>query len=410
MKSGFAALAGLVAASICMPAQANDSAKVSAKVSDGVVKIGVLTDMAGPYSDNLGPGAVLAAEMAAEDFGGTVNGAPIEIVSADHQNKADVGASMARRWFDTDGVDVITELGSSAVAAAAQDLARASDKILLITGAGSPALTGEHCSPNGIHWAYDNYALGKLVATALVDQGLKKWFFITADYSFGHSLEESAAKFVDAEGGQVMGTVRHPLGTADFSSFLLQAQASGADVIGLANAGTDMINAMKQASEFGVIQGGQKMVGLLVNLPDIHALGLQSTQGLMLAENAYWKMNPETEAWGKRFMDRFDGRAPSSLQIAVYTAVSHYLESVKATGTDETQAVLADMKAREIDDMTTKGAHIRADGRVIRDMYLMRVKAPEESEGPWDYYTIEAKLPGESVFRPQSEGGCEIGK
>lgn len=402
MKISVVALAGLVAASLATPSYAD--------MTDGVVKIGVLTDMAGPYSDNLGAGAVLAAQMAAEDFGGSINGVPIEVISADHQNKADIGSSLTRRWFDTEAVDVITELGSSAVAAAAQDLALKDNKILLITGAGSPALTGEHCSPNGIHWAYDNYAYGKLVATSLVKQGLKKWFFITADYSFGHSLEQSAAQFVKSSGGEVLGAVRHPLGTADFSSYLLQAQASGADVIGLANAGSDMINAMKQAREFGIIQGGQKMSGLLVNLPDIHALGLEATQGLMLAENAYWKLNPETEAWSRRFMARFNGRAPSSLQLAVYTAVSHYLESVKETGTDDTQTVLADMKKRPINDMYTTNAHIRADGRVIRDMYLLQVKSPAESTEPWDYYKVVTKVPGEDVYRPLSEGGCKYVK
>lgn len=400
MKKVNAALAGLLTAFLGTTALA--------QVSDNVVKIGVLTDMAGPYSDNLGSGTVLAARMAVADFGGTVNGAPIEVLAADHQNKADIGSSIARRWFDTEKVDMITELGSSAVAAAAQELARQNDKVVMITGAGSPALTGEQCSPNGIHWAYDNYAYGKLVASALVEQGMKSWFFLTADYSFGHSLEESAAQFVNKTGGTVAGTVRHPLGTPDFSSYLLQAQASGAEVIGLANAGSDMINAMKQAREFGIVQSGQRMAGLLVNLPDIHALGLDDTQGLLLAENAYWKINDETEQWSRRFMNEFGGRAPSSLQMAVYTAVTHYLESVQATGSDAAQAVLKDMKSRPIEDMYTSGGTIREDGRVIRDMYLMEVKTPGESEGPWDYYKVVSKVPGEDVFRPLADGGCTL--
>ncbi|MFC4353433.1 ABC transporter substrate-binding protein [Fodinicurvata halophila] len=379
-----------------------------AQTSDDVVKIGVLTDMAGPYSDNLGAGTVLAAEMAAEDFGGSVNGAPIEIISADHQNKADVGSSLVRRWFDVEEVDMVTELGSSAVAVAAQDLAEQEDKIALITGAGSPALTGEHCSPNGIHWAYDNYAYGNVVASALVAEGKDSWYFLTADYSFGHSLEEVAAQFVEANGGEVLGTSRHPLGTSDFSSYLLQAQSSGAKVIGLANAGSDMINSMKQAREFGIIQGGQDMAGLLVNLPDIHALGLEDTQGLLLAENAYWKMNDETEEWSRRFMERFDGRAPSSLQIAVYTGVMHYLEAIEAAGTDEADAVMSKMRELPINDMTTDEAYIREDGRVIRDMYLMQVKTPEESTEEWDFYEIAATVPGEEAYRPLSEGGCEL--
>lgn len=379
-----------------------------AQTSDDVVKIGVLTDMAGPYSDNLGAGTVLAAEMAAEDFGGAVNGATIEIISADHQNKADVGSSLVRQWFDVEEVDMVTELGSSAVAVAAQDLAEQEGKIALITGAGSPALTGEHCSPNGLHWAYDNYAYGNVVASALVEDGKDSWYFLTADYSFGHSLEEAATQFVEATGGEVLGTSRHPLGTSDFSSYLLQAQSSGAKVIGLANAGSDMINAMKQAREFGIIQGGQDMAGLLVNLPDIQALGLEDTQGLLLAENAYWKMNDETEEWSRRFMERFDGRAPSSLQIAVYTGVMHYLEAVEAAGTDEADAVMAKMRELPINDMTTDEAYIREDGRVIRDMYLMQVKTPEESAEEWDFYEIAATVPGEEAYRPLSEGGCDL--
>lgn len=386
------------------------AAPASAQMSGDMVKIGVLTDMSGPYSDNVGAGSVLAAQMAAEDFGGTVNGSPIEIVSADHQNKTDIGSTIAREWYDVEGVDAITEVVSSAVALAVQELAREKEKILLATGPGNPALTGEACSPFGIHWAYDNYAYGKVLATALVDEGKKDWFFITADYSFGQSLEAAATQFVKADDGNVLGAVAHPLSTNDFSAFLLQAQASGSDVVALANAGSDMTNAVKQANEFGLTSSGQTIAALLVNLPDIHALGLESAQGLTFAESFYWNMNDETREWSKRFMDRFDGRAPSSLQAAVYGAVAHYLKAIDAAGTDDATAVAAKMRELPVNDFYTKNATIREDGRLLRDMYLMRVKSPDQSSEPWDYYETVATIPGDEAFRPMSEGNCPLVK
>lgn len=379
-----------------------------AQMSGDMVKVGVLTDMSGPYSDNVGAGSVLAAQMAADDFGGTVNGAPIEIVSADHQNKTDIGGTVAREWFDVDGVDAVTEVVSSAVALAVQELARDKKKILLATGPGNPALTGEACSPFGIHWAYDNYAYGKVLAKALVDQGKSDWFFITADYSFGQSLEAAASQFVSAQGGEIVGGIAHPLGTNDFSTFLLQGQASGADVIALANAGSDMTNAVKQANEFGITAAGQTVAALLVNLPDIHALGLQDAQGLTFTDSFYWAMNDETRAWSERFMERFDGRAPSSLQAAVYGATTHYLKAIEAAGTDDAEIVAAKMREMPVNDFYTQDATIRADGRLVRDMYLMQVKSPEESEGPWDYYKLVDTIPGDEAFRPMSEGGCPL--
>ena len=396
-----ALLAGVMAACLsALPA--------AAQISDNVVKVGVLTDMGGPYADNVGAGAVLAAQMAAEDFGGTVNGAKIEIISADHQNKSDVGSSLARKWYDTEQVDTITEVVSSAVALSVQQISREKNKLFLATGPGTPALTGKACSPNGLHWAYDNYAYANVVAGAVVRRGQKDWFFLTADYSFGHALEEQAARVVKSNGGTVKGSARHPLGSADFSSFLLQAQSSGAGVVGLANAGTDMINAIKQASEFGLPQSGVNMAALLVNLPDINALGLENAKGLLLADSFYWDMNDETRAWSKRFMARFNGKAPGSLQAAVYGAVTHYLKAVKAANSDDPKVVMAEMRKQPINDFYTKNATLREDGRVVRDMYLLQVKTPDESKAPWDFYKVVATVPGEQAFRPMAEGGCAL--
>jgi branched-chain amino acid transport system substrate-binding protein len=380
----------------------------AAEISDGKVKIGVLTDMSGPYSDNVGAGAVLAAKMAVEDFGGTVAGMPIEIVSADHQNKADIGSAIARRWYDAEGVDAITEVVSSAVALAVQQITREKNKVLLATGPGTPDLTGKACSPVGIHWAYDNYALANVATAPLVQKGLKSWYFITADYSFGHALQAEASKVIAANGGQVLGSAQHPLNTADFSSYILQAQASKAQVIGLANAGADMTNAVKQANEFGLTDGGQAIAALLVNLPDIHSLGLASAKNLMFADSFYWDMNDKTREWSKRFMARFNGKAPGSLQAAVYGAVTHYLKAVAATKSDAGNIVVEEMRKTPINDFYTTNGTIRADGRVLRDMYLLQVKDPSESKYAWDYYKILATIPGDKAFRPLKDGDCPL--
>jgi branched-chain amino acid transport system substrate-binding protein len=380
----------------------------SAEISNGTVKIGVLTDMSGPYADNVGAGSVLAAKMAVEDFGGKVAGVPVEVISADHQNKADIGLALARKWYDTEGVDTITEVVSSGVALAVQQLSREKDKVFLATGPGTPDLTGKACSPNGVHWAYDNYALANVATAPLVQKGLKSWYFLTADYSFGQALEAEASKVVLANGGKVLGSSKHPLNSSDFSSFLLQAQASKAQVVGLANAGSDMMTALKQANEFGLTSGGQSMAALLVNLPDIHALGLASAKDLIFADSFYWDANDKTRAWSKRFMERFNGKAPGSLQAAVYGAVTHYLKAVEATKSDLGSVVVPEMKKLPINDFYTTNASIREDGRVIRDMYLLQVKDPKESKYPWDYYKILDTVPGDKAFRPLKDGNCPL--
>jgi branched-chain amino acid transport system substrate-binding protein len=376
-----------------------------AQVSDDVVKIGVLNDMAGPYSAINGEGSNVAVRMAVEDFGGKVLGKPIEIVIADHQNKADVGSSIARRWFDEEKVDVVTNLSNSSVALAVQSLARDKSRIVLHTAPASSDLTGKSCSPTGFHWVYDTYALASGTGKALVKQGGDTWFFITADYAFGHALERDTSAFVTEAGGKVLGSVRAPLNTADFSSFLLQAQASGAKVIGLANAGTDTTNVIKQAAEFGIVKGGQRLAGLLVFISDIHALGLEAAQGLVITTAYYWDQNDETRAWDKRFRERF-GKPATMLQAGDYSAVTHYLKAVKAAGTDEAKAVAAKMRELPVNDFMSKNVKIREDGRVMRDMYLVQVKTPAESKGPWDVYKVLATIPGNEAYRPLDKGGC----
>lgn len=379
-----------------------------AQVSDDVVKIGVLNDRSGLYADLSGEGSVVAARMAVEDFGGTVLGQPIEVISADHQNKPDVGASIAREWFDVQKVDIIVDVPTSSVALAVQEVAKEKNRIFMDSGAGSTALTNDHCSPVGFHWTYDTRALAVGTATALLEQGGDTWFFITADYEFGHSLEENTAAVVLAGGGQVLGKVRHPLSTADFSAYLLQAQASGAKVIGLANAGSDTTNAIKQASEFGITQGGQQLAALLLFITDVHALGLPVAQGLVLTTGFSWNQNDTARAWADRFNERH-GAMPTMVQAGVYSAVLHYLESIDAAGTDEAQAVAEQIRARPVDDgVLTSNGVVRADGRMVHDMYLARVKSPDESTGPWDYFDIVATIPGDVAFLPLSESTCSL--
>ncbi len=356
------------------------SAAAQAQISGDVVKIGVMNDMSGLYSDISGPGSVEAAKMAVADFGGTVAGKKIEVVSADHQNKPDVGASIARQWYDNDGVDVIVDVPTSSVALAVQDLARSKKKAFLISGAAASDLTGKACGPTSVHWTYDTVALANGTGSAVVKAGGDTWFFITADYAFGHALERDTAAVVKANGGKVLGDVNVPLNTADFSSYLLQAQASKAKIIGLANAGGDTINSIKQASEFGIVAGGQKLAGLLVFITDIHSLGLKTAQGLQLTEAFYWDQNDATRAWSKRFLDKMK-REPSMVQAGVYGAVTHYLNAIKATGSDDGLTVVNKMKATPVNDFMTKNGKIREDGRLVRDMYLYEVKKPEESKG-----------------------------
>lgn len=354
----------------------------SAQVSDEVVRLGVLDDMSGLYADIQGPGDVVAVKMAVDDFGGTVLGKPIEVLSGDLQNKADVGSAIARRWFDVEKVDAILGLGNSAVALAVQGIAQEKNKITITTSAGSTALTGKACSPNGIHWVYDTYALAKGTATAIMKQGGNdSWYFITADYAFGHALEADTAEVVKRNNGTVVGSVRAPINSSDFSSFILQAQASKAKVIGLANAGTDTVNAIKTAAEFGIVSGGQKLAGLLVLLTDIHSIGLRSAQGLLFTEAYYWDQNDETRAFAARFAAKHGGKPPTMFQAGIYSAAMHYLKAVKEAGTDEAHAVMAKMKSIPVNDFMTKNGSIREDGRMMRDMYLLQAKKPSESKG-----------------------------
>ena len=381
-------------------------ATAQAQISGDVVKLGVLNDRSGLYADLSGEGSVIAARLAVEDFGGEVAGVPIEILSADHQNQPDVGASIAREWVDVEDIDVILDVPTSSVALAVQEVTRESETVFLDSGAGTTELTNAACSPTGIHWTYDTYALAVGTGSAMVEEGGDSWFFITADYAFGHSLEENTAMIVEESGGEVLGTVRHPLGTADFSSYLLQAQGSGADVIGLANAGTDTTNAIKQASEFGIVQSGQQLAGLLLFISDVHSLGLDVAQGLVLTTGFYWDQNETTRAWSERFLEEH-GDMPTMVHAGVYSATTHYLEAIEATGTDDGPTVVEEMKANPVDDgVLTDDGTIREDGRMVHDMHLARVKAPEESEGPWDYFELVTTIPGEDAFMPVT-GECE---
>jgi len=398
-------LLSLASAAALVAVTGNASA---AGISDDVVKIGVLTDMSGVYSDIGGEGAVIAAKMAVEDYGGKVLGKKVEVVSADHQNKPDIASAKAREWIDNEGVDVITELLNSGVGIAVQKLASEKKTITLNTGAGSTALTNKDCTKYGIHYVYDTYSLPVGTATAMVKGGGKSWFFITADYSFGHSLEQNTSKVVKEEGGKVVGGVQAPLGTTDFSSYLLQAKSSGADVIGLANAGGDFTNAVKQANEFGIVQGGQKLAGMLVFLTDVKSLGLDVAQGLNFTVAWYWDQNDQTRAFAKRFMKRH-GAMPTMVQAGLYSAVTNYLKAIEAAGTDDSDAVRAQLGKMQIDDMFAKG-HIRKDGLFVHDMFLARAKKPSESKGEWDLMSIERRIPGDQAFMSLDEGSCSMAK
>jgi branched-chain amino acid transport system substrate-binding protein len=385
------------------------AASANAQISDDVVKIGVLTDMSSLYSDATGEGSVIAAQMAAADFGGKVKGKPIEVIFADHQNKPDVGSNIARAWYDTEKVDTIVDVPTSSIALAVQKITQEKDKVFLMSGPGSSDLTGPACSPNGIHWTYDTYALSHVAGKAMVERGENSWFFITADYAFGHALERDASAVVTASGGKVLGAVRAPLNTADFSSFLLQAQASKAKVIGLANAGGDTQNAIKQAAEFGLQQSGQKLLALLFQITDTHSIGLAAAQGMILTEGFYWDLNDETRAFSKRYLAKA-GHMPTMIQAGVYSAVTNYLKAIDATGTDVAKTVVAKMKATPINDFFATNGRIREDGRMVHDMYLVQVKTPAESKGEWDVYKILATIPGDQAYRPLAEGGCPLVK
>ena len=383
-------------------------ALAQSKVSDDVVKIGVLTDMSGLYAEVGGEGAVIAAKMAIEDFGGKVLGKPIEIVSADHQNKADIAANKAREWFDVQKVDMIGELENSAVGLAVQKVGAEKKRITMNSGAASSRLTGPDCSAYGVHWTYDTYALAHGTGAAMVKQGGDTWYFLTADYAFGHSLEKDTTDVIKAAGGKVLGSVRHPLNSADFSGYLLQAQSSKAKVIGLANAGGDTINSVKQANEFGITKGGQQLAGLLVFDTDIDSIGLQIAQGMFLTTGFYWDYNDDTRKWSKRFGERFKGKMPTMVQAGVYSQVTHYLKAVAAAGTDDADTVMKKMRETPINDFFAKNGKLRDDGRMVHDMYLMQVKKPAESKAKWDYMKVVQTIPGEQAFRPMKDGGCPL--
>jgi len=383
-----------------------------AQVSDDVVKIGILNDLSGPYADLAGMGSVIAARMAVEDYGGKVLGKTVEIVFADHQNKPDIASNIVNQWIDTEKVDVVSDVPTSSVALAVQEITKNKNRIHLNSTAASSDLTGSKCSPTGIHYTYDTYALANGTGTTLVKEGGDSWYFITADYAFGHALEKDTTAAVKAANGKIAGTVRHPFpGTTDFSSFLLQAQGSQAKVVAFANAGADTINSIKQAGEFGLVSGGQRLAGLLVFLSDVHSLGLKVAQGLVVTTGFYWDQNDETRAWSKKFGEKNNNRMPTMVQAGVYSSTMHYLKAVDAAKTDEAKAVVAKMKEMPINDFFAKNGKIREDGRMVHDMMLVQVKKPEESKGPYDYYKILRVIPGDEAFRPmKAEFGCPLVK
>jgi branched-chain amino acid transport system substrate-binding protein len=399
LKQGL--VVAVAAASLTLPLTA------AGALSDDKVKIGVLSDMSGVYKSLEGPGAVIAAEMAIEDFGGSVMGKSIELISADHQNKPDIGASTAREWIDAKQVDMITALDNSSVALSVQGLAKDKKIITMNTGAGTTALTEEQCTPYGIHYVYDTYALPVGTATAMVKNGGKKWYFITADYAFGHSLRDNTGAVVESLGGEVVGNVNAPLSTNDFSSYLLQAQSSGADVIGLANAGQDTVNAIKQANQFRIVQSGQKLAGMLVFLTDVHSMGLDIAQGLQFTTAFVWNQNEETTAWSNRFNERH-GAMPTMVQAGVYSAVTNYLKAVTETGTDDTEKVRAKLGEMTLNDMFVKGGKIAPNGSMLHDMYLVEVKKPSESKSEWDLLNVISKIPADQAYISMADTKCSL--
>lgn len=381
----------------------------NAQAETGPVKIGVLGDLSGLYSAIGGKGLYDAARMAVEDFGGTLFGKPIEVLSFDTQNKVDVASSRARQWFDVDGVDMVTDMPTSAIALAVSKLGEEKKKVVMVTSAASSDITGKACTPYTVHWTYDTYALAVGTAAAVVKSGGKSWFFLSADYAFGQALQRDATQVIESNGGKVVGAVAHPLNAPDFSSFILQAQASNADVIGLANGGNDTTNSVKQAAEFGVTKSRQKVAALLAFLSDIKAMGLPLAQGLYLTEAFYWDQTPETRAWSERFYKR-NGVMPTMNHAGTYGAVMHYLNAVKATGTKNADKVMAQMRATPINDFMTNNGKLRIDGRVVRDMHLYQVKTPAQSKGEWDLYNLVSTTPGDVAYRPLDKGGCPLVK
>jgi branched-chain amino acid transport system substrate-binding protein len=382
---------------------------LAAPASAQGVKIGILNDQSGVYADYGGKYSVEAARMAIEDFGGNVLGQKIDLITADHQNKPDLATSIARRWYDVEGVDMITELTTSSVALAVQELSKAQKKIDIVVGAATSRLTGDACTPYGFHWAFDTHALAVGTGGALTEAGGDTWFFLTADYAFGYALEEDTSAVVKSKGGKVLGSVRHPLNSSDFSSFLLQAQSSKAKIVGLANAGLDTTNSIKQAAEFGIVAGGQKLAGLLMTLAEVNGLGLQAAQGLVLTEGFYWDRDDKSREFSERFMKR-TGRMPNMIQAGTYSATLQYLKAVKAAGSKDSDAVAKKLKELPVDDMFAQGGKVLANGRMVHDLYLFEVKKPSESKKPWDYYKMLATVPGDKAFPTAAESGCPLTK
>ncbi|MGX9391996.1 ABC transporter substrate-binding protein [Nitrobacteraceae bacterium UC4446_H13] len=387
----------------------NQAAAQSGKISDDVVKIGVLTDMSGQFSHESGEGAVTAVKMAVEDFGGKVLGKPIEVVVADHQNKPDIASALARKWFDVEKVDMIANLINSSIALGVSQLAKEKDRIAIVNGSGSSRLTNDACTPKSIHYAYDTYALAKGTGAALLKAGEKSWYFLTADYAFGHALEADTSAIVKSLGGEVVGSVRYPPETFDQSSFLLKAQASKAQVVALAGSGTVLVNAVKSAQEFGIRKGGQELAGLLVWITDIKSMGLDLAQGLVLTNAFYWDRDDETRAWSKRFYQRMK-RMPHMGDAGDYSSTMHYLKAIAAAGTDDAQAVMRKMRELPVNDFFAKNGKIREDGRMVHDMYVYEVKKPSESKGEWDYYKLREVIPGDQAFRPLKDSACPLVK
>jgi branched-chain amino acid transport system substrate-binding protein len=373
------------------------------------VKIGVLNDQSGVYADFGGKWSVEAAKMAVEDFGGSVLGQKIELIDADHQNKLDVASAIARRWYDTEGVDMITDLTSSAVALAVQGIAAEKKKVDIVVASSTSVITGAACTPYGFHWAFDTHALAVSTGGALVKTGGDTWYFVTVDYAFGHALEKDTSAVIEADGGKVLGHVLHPLNTPDFSSFLLQAQSSKAKIVGLANAGTDVINSIKQAAEFGIVAGGQRLAALLLTVAEVHGLGLQATQGLVLTESYYWDLNDRTREFGERFFKR-TGRMPNMIQAGTYSATLQYLKAVKAAGTKDADAVAKKLRELPVDDAFTAHGHVQANGRMVTDLYLFQVKKPSESKRDWDFYNLLATVPGDTAYPTAANSGCPLTK
>ena len=378
-----------------------------AQMSDDEVRIGYLADMSGTYRDLAGPGGLEAMMMAVEDMGGEVNGVPIEVFSADDRNSADVGANTVREWIDQDNVDLVGGLVASSVTIAVTKVLEENDGLGIVSGSAASSITNEHCTPNHIHWVYDTYPLANGTAKAVVEQGGDTWFMLTADYAFGHALEKDVTEVVEESGGTIVDTIRHPFPTSDFSSYILQAQGSGAKIVGLANAGADTVNAITTASQFGLTQSGQQLAGLLIFLNDVHAMGLEATQGLLLTTGWYWDMDEQARAWSDRYFERV-GKRPTMVQAGVYSSTMHYLETVAEAGTDDPETIRAAMAERPVEDFFSRNGRIREDGRMVHDMYLAEVKSPEQSNGEWDLYNVLSTIPANEAYRPLSESACKL--